>query len=365
MFGLRPYPNSIVMEEGKKEMGSRLVQELAMSGRDAPTSYIQRDPLRQINSPPHTSAQVPVIDLNRLSQSDGADESVKFRDALQSWGLFLAVNHGIPSSFLDEVLNLSTEFFHLPLEEKQKFANLVDGKEFKLEGYGNDIVLRDDQTLDWNDRLYLLVQPEDQRNLDVWPTNPVSFRDVLHTFGKNTQTVRAQILRAMAKVLELKEDCFVKQFDEKANMYARFNYYPLCKRPDLVFGLKPHADASAMTILLLDKEVAGLQVRKNAEWVDVPVFPDSLLVVIGDGIEIMSNGIFKSPIHRVVANSEKERLSVVMFSALDPEKNLEPLDELIDETRPRMYKTVKTKDYLADHFKHFAEGKRTLDFYKI
>lgn len=87
-----------------------------------------------------------------------------------------ATNHGIPGSFLDEVLNLSREFFHLPLEDKQKFTNLIDGKDFRLEGYGNDIVMKNDQIFDWNDRLYLLIQPEDQRNLAVWPTTPISFR---------------------------------------------------------------------------------------------------------------------------------------------------------------------------------------------
>ena len=91
----------------------------------------------------------------------------------------------------------------------------------------------------------------------------------------------------MAKVLKLKEEYFLNQFDEKATMYARFNYYPHCKRPDLVFGLKPHSDASAMSILLLDKEVGGLQVYKNAEWVDVPVLPHSLLVVVGDVMEVL------------------------------------------------------------------------------
>lgn len=91
----------------------------------------------------------------------------------------------------------------------------------------------------------------------------------------------------MAEILGLQEDIFLNQFDEKAIMYARFNYYPHCKRPDLVFGLKPHSDGSAMTILLLDKEVGGLQVRRNDKWADVPVLPHSLLVVIGDGMEVL------------------------------------------------------------------------------
>jgi hypothetical protein len=43
-----------------------------------------------LNAPPHPSSPVPVIDLDRLSRSDSADETaVKFRSALQSWGLFL------------------------------------------------------------------------------------------------------------------------------------------------------------------------------------------------------------------------------------------------------------------------------------
>lgn len=79
----------------------------------------------------------------------------------------------------------------------------------------------------------------------------------------------------------------------------------------------------------------------------------------------MSNGTFKSPVHRVVTNAGKERLSVAMFYALDPERELGPAAGLIDEERPRLYKTVKTKDYLAVLFETFAKGKRAIDWAKV
>lgn len=53
---------------------------------------------------------------------------------------------------------------------------MKDGKHFQYEGYGNDNVVSDEQTLDWNDRLYLLVHPEDKRDLSLWPEIPTKFR---------------------------------------------------------------------------------------------------------------------------------------------------------------------------------------------
>uniref|UniRef100_A0A0E0DX35 Isopenicillin N synthase-like Fe(2+) 2OG dioxygenase domain-containing protein n=1 Tax=Oryza meridionalis TaxID=40149 RepID=A0A0E0DX35_9ORYZ len=57
---------------------------------------------------------------------------------------------------------------------------------------------------------------------------------------------------------------------------------------------------------------------------------------------IMSNGIFKSPVHRVVTNAMKERLSVGLFYDIDPEKEIEPAAQL--------YKKVKSKDYTAGFY---------------
>lgn len=76
------------------------------------------------------------------------------------------------SEFLDEVRRLTREFFDLPMEEKLKYSR----EENEIEGYGNDMVLSDKQILDWTDRLYLTVYPEQSRRFNYWPTNPQRFR---------------------------------------------------------------------------------------------------------------------------------------------------------------------------------------------
>jgi hypothetical protein len=54
-----------------------------------------------------------------------------------------------------------------------------------------------------------------------------------------------------------------------------------------------------------------------------------------------------------------------MFYSLDPDKEIEPLPEMVDEKRPRRYRKTTTKDYLAVLFQRFARGGRALDTVKI
>ena len=39
---------------------------------------------------------------------------------------------------MDALIAASREFFHKPLAEKQAYSNLIEGKKWQLEGYGND-----------------------------------------------------------------------------------------------------------------------------------------------------------------------------------------------------------------------------------
>ncbi|CAL0309387.1 unnamed protein product [Lupinus luteus] len=55
---------------------------------------------------------------------------------------------------------------------------------------------------------------------------------------------------------------------------------------------------------------------------------------------IMINGIFKSPMHMVVTNTKKLRMFVAMFDEPEPENEIGPVEGLIDETRPRLYRNI-------------------------
>ena len=76
-------------------------------------------------------------------------------------------------------MDASREFFRQPSEAKQKYSNLIDGKNFYVQGYRNDRVLTQDQILDLSDRLHLKVEPEDERDFAFWPKHPESFRSIL------------------------------------------------------------------------------------------------------------------------------------------------------------------------------------------
>lgn len=77
----------------------------------------------------------------------------------------------------------------------------------------------------------------------------------------------------------------------------------------------------------------------------------------------MTNGIFKSPIHRVVTNTEKKRITIAIFFTPDKTSVIEPAEGLIDENRPRLYKPVV--DYAGAFFHEYHKGKRVIDSLKI
>ncbi|KAL5985661.1 hypothetical protein ACLOJK_027647 [Asimina triloba] len=384
------------------------VQELSREGADPPQPFIWRqNQERPIDASPPTSP-IPTVDLELLFSSDGDSrmgEMEKLLSALKSWGLFQvmgggrivkdeikhprqvaveaehmgveqlvcqnsepwseeinAVGHGIPTSLMDDVGKVSREYFDLPKEEKENFSKAV----FK-EGDENDEIASKHEIRDWCDHLYLLVLPEDERDMSLWPENPCKLREILSEYTKQVKAVIEVTLKAMGKLLDLEEDYFLKQFDNKAVAYARFNYYPRCSRPDLVHGLKPHSDGSGITILLPDQTVEGLEVCKDGKWVKVNALPYALIINVGDQMEVMSNGMFKSPVHRAMANSVEDRISLVMFLAANAEKEIGPADGLIDEEngKPRLYKRFKVKDYLEFFYYSFKQGKRAIDWAKV
>jgi len=67
-------------------------------------------------------------------------------------------------------------------------------------------------------------------------------------YSREVKKLCQNMLKYMALSLGLKGDVFEKMFGETLQG-IRMNYYPPCSRPDLVLGLSPHSDASAITVL--------------------------------------------------------------------------------------------------------------------
>ncbi|XP_050214610.1 jasmonate-induced oxygenase 2-like [Mercurialis annua] len=339
---------------------SKYVQEMSIDGDEPPPRFI----IKQIPNPNPPLTSIPIIDLSLLSSSSSPyseqiQELQNLKEALSSWGCFQATGHGISCIFLDKIREVSKQFFGLATMEKQKYGRAVND----IEGYGNDPVLSDNQVYDWSDRLFLNLIPHHSRKLQLWPTNPTQFREILSEYSEKMKEMAELLLKAMARSLNLEENCFLKQYEKQEQMAARFNYYPKCPKPESVLGVKAHSDGSAITILLQDKQVEGLQIFKDDQWYKVPIIPHALLVNLGDQMQIMSNGILKSPIHRVSTSSEKNRISIAVFHLPNSEVEIEPIQDLVDEKRPQQYR--KLTNYGAINFQCFQSGKIALDSVKI
>lgn len=90
----------------------------------------------------------------------------------------------------------------------------------------------------------------------------------------------------MARLLELEEDYFLNQFSDKAPTTVRINHYVPCPTPDIVLGFKAHSDDGVLATLLVDNDVPALQVLRDGVWYGVPTNPRSLLVNMGDFMEV-------------------------------------------------------------------------------
>lgn len=120
-------------------------------------------------------------------------------------------------------------------------------------------------------------------------------------------------------------------------LQMKINYYPPCPQPNMAVGVPAHTDVSALSFILHNM-VPGLQVYYGDQWVTVGCMPDAIIMHVGDVIEILSNGRYKSVLHRVLVNREKVRISWAVFCEPPPDKIvLKPLAALVHEGSTAKY----------------------------
>lgn len=339
------------------------VQELSKKQLETlPEEYVRSEEDRPMVKSPTPDSIIPIIDLKNLLDSNRSEEEMlKLHMACEEWGFFQLINHGVPHPLIEGMKGLSHEFFKLPLEAKQKYALQPNG----VQGYGQLFAVGGHK-LDWGDMLFIRAMPVSQRDMSYWPTKPENFREMADAYSLEIRKVATRLLTLIAQNLNLKPDYFNDKFGEDAKLSLRLNYYPPCPQPELVLGLHPLSDSGGITLLVQDYDTEGLNIRKEDSWISVKPIPNAFIVNIGDLVEIMSNGKYRSVMHRVITNREKERLSIAAFYSPSYSAEIGPAQELVDQSQhPPLYKTISHAQFLRHLLVDKLREKRVLDFVKL
>ncbi|KAF2541554.1 hypothetical protein F2Q68_00032951 [Brassica cretica] len=341
-------------ENNKKGLGEKWpeptvrVQSLAESNlATVPDRYIKPPSERPdqtiiINHQPQTAAiNIPVVDLNSLF-SGNEDERERMSEACREFGFFQVINHGVRPELMEAAREAWRSFFNLPVEAKEVYSNSPS----TYEGYGSRLGVEKGAILDWNDYYFLHYLPLVLKDLNKWPSIPSNIREVLDEYGEELVKLGERLTRVLSSNLGLKEEQLKEAFGgEDVGACMRVNYYPKCPRPELALGLSPHSDPGGLTILLPDDKVVGLQVRYGDTWITVNSHPHAFIVNLGDQIQILSNSIYKSSEHRVIVNSQKERVSLAFFYNPKSDIPIQPLQQLVTSTNPPLYPPMSFDEY--------------------
>ncbi|GAB2251866.1 hypothetical protein Droror1_Dr00004713 [Drosera rotundifolia] len=342
--------NSFIIGEGHGIKG------LVDMGLDSlPKQYIQPESERTASINKVVPGEsIPVIDLSKWEDPKVARSIC---EAVEKWGFFQVINHGVPIEVLDSVKEATFRFFGLSHEEKKMF--------FKEHSPSNHVRLstsffpKAESAMEWKDYLSLFYV-SDEEALQWWPA---ACRDQLLDYMKKCESIIQPLCKVIMDGLGIKEIDAKKQSLLTGSKRINLNYYPRCPKPELTVGVGRHSDVSTFTILLQD-DVGGLYVRglDGESWIHVPPIHGAIVINIGDALQIMSNGRYKSIEHRVTANGTHDRISIPLFINPNPSDMVSPLAEVLEKTgeEPK-YKTVLYSDYVLHFYRKAHQGKDTLE----
>ncbi|WJX28445.1 hypothetical protein P8452_17163 [Trifolium repens] len=338
----------------------RLVESNSL--KTIPSNYICQYKNQDDDSMLNETENIPTIDFSKLISSsnsnDRSKEIQKLGDACRDWGFFMLINHGVSETLRAEVLRASQCFFDLPSEDKKEY---MGEKQLDPIRCGTSFNVKVDKTFYWRDFLKCYVHPYFHA-----PSNPLGFSETLEKYVTKSREVIVELLKAISLTLSLEENYIQNMMNvESGSQILVINYYPPCPKPELVMGLPAHTDHGLLT-LLMQNELGGLQIEHDGKWIPINPLPNSFLINTGDHLEILTNGKYKSVVHRAtVMNKKAARISV--GTALGPTLDtiVSPAPELLSQDNPSVYRGIKYKDYLLLQQSRELERKSCLDYIRI
>lgn len=104
---------------------------------------------------------------------------------------------------------------------------------------------------------------------------------------------------------------------------------------------------------------------KDGEWVCVDPLPKSFVINVGDQLQVLSNGRYKSVHHRAVANKNELRVSMAVFFGPDEETMVGPIEELFDEEHPPLYRSYRYKEFVQEFHRQDGTRRRVKEAFEL
>lgn len=265
--------------------------------------------------------------------------------ACEEHGFFRVTGHGVPAELVRAAEAAAAGFFARPQGEKDGEAPTLGYGSKRIGGNGD---------LGWVEYLLLGVNPAASASSLTLP-----LRGLLDEYTVAVRRMACAVLELMAEGLGIAGagDGVLARLVARADSdcMLRVNHYP--PRPALNYpcltGFGEHTDPQIISVLRANG-TSGLEVAlRDGAWASVPPDGDAFFVNVGDTLQVLTNGRFRSVRHRVVVNSEKSRVSMIFFGGPPPDERLAPLPQLLGDDGGRS----RYRDFTWSEFK--TSGCRT------
>ena len=277
---------------------------------------------------------VPEIDIGPLLAGSSATRAVAqaLDLACRDVGVFYLFGHGVDPELRASLQSLARQFFTLPEAEKSEIAMARAGAAWR--GWfpvGGELT---SGVPDLKEGLYFGAELDEDNprvrsgtplhGQNLFPRRPAELREVVLAYIDEMTRVGQGVLSGIALGLGLEPDFFVSGLTADPLVLFRIFCYPAPSATADQWGVGQHTDYGLLTLLGQDAN-SGLQVRTPQGWAAVEPRAGSFVCNLGDMLERLTGGMYRSTPHRVRNATGADRLSFPFF--LDPswDSTIDPL----------------------------------------
>lgn len=267
---------------------------------------------------------IPVVDVAPLVRGAGDQAAVaaQLGAACREHGFFYIAGHGVSEALQTRLTDATRRFFALDDDAKARIRMALGGRAWR--GWfpvGGELT---SGLPDVKEGLYLGTEldagdPRVQAGLplhgaNLFPAEVPELRSAVLEYMAAVTELGHTLMRGLALSLGLAPDYFRTQWMQDPTILFRLFHYPPDPAPPTVesWGVGEHTDYGVLTILLQD-ENGGLQVKSRGRWMEAPPIPGTFVCNIGDMLDRMTGGLYRSTPHRVRNISGKDRYSYPLF----------------------------------------------------